>query len=95
MLKLASDVLLSSLLQMINNSLHAGVLPDDLKEAKVYPIHKGLSEDPSNYRPIPIIPIFSIVIEKHVTKYLFANINKYKLLYEAQVFGNIILVKLH
>ena len=82
---LASDVLLPFLLQMINISLHTGVFPDVLKEARVIPIHKsGPSEDPSNYRPISILPIVSKVIEKHVSKHLFAYLNKYKLLHEAQ-----------
>ena len=91
MLNLASDVLLPSLLQMLN------VFPDVLKEARVFPIHKGgPSEDPSNKRPISILPIVSKVIEKRVTKHLFAYLNKYKLLYEiSQVSRNIILVKLH
>ena len=85
MLNLASDVLLPSLLQMINISLHTGVFPDVLKEARVIPIQKGgPSEDPSNYRPISILPIVSKVIEKRVTKHLFAYLNKYKLLHEAQ-----------
>ena len=57
---------------MINISLHTGVFPDVLKEARIIPIHKGgPSEDPSNYRPISILPIVSKVIEKHVTKHLF------------------------
>ena len=85
MLKLASDVLLPSLLQMINISLHSGIFPNVLKEARVFPIHKdGPSADPSNYRLISILPIVSKVIEKHVTKQLFAYLNKYKLLHEAQ-----------
>ena len=85
MLILASDVLLPSLLQMINISLHTGVFPDVLKEARVFSIHKGgPSEDASYYRPISILPIVSKVIEKHVTKHLFAYLNKYKLLREAQ-----------
>ena len=85
MLNLASDVLLPSLLQIINISLHTGVFPDVLKEARVFPIHKGgPSEDQSNYRPISILPIVSKVFEKHVTKHLFAYLNKYKLLHEAQ-----------
>ena len=50
MLKLASDALLPSLLQIINISLHSGVFPDVLKEARVFPIYKGgPSEEPSNY----------------------------------------------
>ena len=85
MLNLDSDVLLPSLLQMINITLHTGVFPDVLKEARVLLIHKGgPSEDPSNYRPISILPIVSKVIEKHVTKHLFAYLNNYKLLHEAQ-----------
>ena len=70
----------------LNISLHTGVFPDVLKEARVFPIHKGgPSEDPSNYRPISILPIISKVSEKYVTKHLiFAYLNKYKLLREAQ-----------
>ena len=60
MLRLASDVLLSSLLQIINISLHPHIFPDVLN----FPIHKGgPSEDPSNYRLISILPIVSKVIE--------------------------------
>ena len=85
MLKLASDVLLPSLLQMINISLHTGVFLCVLKGARVFPIHKcGPSEEPSNYRPISILPIVSKETEKHVTKHLFAYLNKYNLLHEAQ-----------
>ena len=81
---LVFDVLLPSVLQMINISLHSGIFPNGLKEARVFPIYKGgPSEDPSNYRPISILPIVSKVIEKHVTKHLFAYLNKYKLLHEA------------
>ena len=85
MLNLASDVLLPSLLQMINISLHTGVFSDVLKEARVIPIHKGgPSEDPSNCRPISILPIVSKVIEHLLAKHLLAYLNKYKLLHEAQ-----------
>ena len=43
---------------MTNISIHTGVFPDVLKEARIIPIHKGgPSEDPSNYRPISILPL--------------------------------------
>ncbi|MCG8066696.1 MAG: hypothetical protein JAY84_02445 [Candidatus Thiodiazotropha taylori] len=85
MLKLASDVLLPSLLQISNISIHTGVFPDVLKDARIIPIHKGgPSEDPSNYRPISILPLVSKIIERHVTKHLFAYLNKYKLIHETQ-----------
>ena len=45
-------------------------------------IHLISTEDPSKYRPISILPIVSKVIEKHVTKHLFAYLNT--LLHEAQ-----------
>ena len=80
---------------MTNISLHTGVFPDVLKEARVFPIHKGgPSEDPSNCRLISILAIVSQVIEKHVTKHLFAYLNKYKLLHEAQSVSQTGLIKL-
>ena len=84
-LKLAADVIAPSLLTMINRSFESGNFPDILKLAKLRPIHKsGPKTDPSNYRPISIIPILSKVIEKHVTKHLFAFLNKYDILHKAQ-----------
>ena len=75
MLILASDVLLPSLPQMINISLHTGVFPDVLKEARVFPVHEGGSpEDPSNYRPISILPIVSKVIEKNMSPSIYLTI---------------------
>ena len=60
------------------------MFPDEFKEARVFPVQKGgPSEDPSSYRPISILSIVSKLIEKHVTKHLFAYLNKYKLLHEA------------
>ena len=85
MLKLASDILLTSLLQMKNISIHTGIFPDVLKEARIIPIQKvGPLEDPSYYRSMSILPLVSKVNEKHVTKHIFAYLNKYKLLHEAQ-----------
>ena len=96
LIKLAAEVLAPSLLQMINISLHTGVFPDVLKIARVFPIHKGgPKENPSNYRPISILPIISKIIEKHVTKHLPAyltNTSYYTKL--SQAFVKTIRVKL-
>ena len=84
-LKLAGDVIAPSLLTMINMSFETGHFPNILKTAKLRPIHKsGPKTDPSNYRPISIIPILSKVIEKHVTKHLFSFLNKYSILHKSQ-----------
>ena len=56
-LKLACDVLSPSIALLINKSLQTGQFPNKLKMAKVFPIFKsGNKTDPSNYRPISILP---------------------------------------
>ena len=58
-------------------SISKGQFPDTLKVAKLIPIHKsGAQDDPANYRPISILSILSKILEKHVTKHLFAYLNK-------------------
>lgn len=48
----------------INDSLDANIFPNSLKIARIKPIYKsGSKYDPSNYRPISILPIFSKVFE--------------------------------
>ena len=84
-LKKSADIVNPSLLKIINISISTGQFPDLLKVAKIIPIHKsGAQDDPANYRPISILSIISKVIEKHVTKHLFAYLNKYSLLHKSQ-----------
>ena len=80
-LKTSAEIIGPNLLKIINISIKNGQFPDTLKVAKLFPIHKnGLKSDPSNYRPVSILPVVSKVIEKHITKHLFSYLNKYKLL---------------
>ena len=84
-LKSSSEIICPSLLKIINISISTGIFPECLKQAKVIPVHKsGPYNDPANYRPISILPILSKIIEKHVTKHLFAYLNKYGLLHKSQ-----------
>ena len=84
-LKNAAGAIIPSLLQIINISISTGHFPDILKYAKVFPIHKGGDEsNPSNYRPISVLPLISKIIEKHVAKHLFRYLNKYNLLHTSQ-----------
>ena len=84
-LKTLVDIVAPSLLKIVNISLLQGRFPKSLKIAKINPIHKGgQKSDPSNYRPISVLPILSKVIEKHVTNHLFAYLNKYKILHKSQ-----------
>ena len=54
---------------MINKSIATGCFPSQLKQAKVLPIFKGgTNSDPSNHRPIFILPTISKIFEKTKTK---------------------------
>ena len=84
-IKLSAEVIGPTLLRIINTSISTGHFPDNLKIAKILPIHKGGAKgDPSNYSPISILSVFSKLIEKHVTKHLFGFLNKYDLLHKSQ-----------
>ena len=57
---------------MIDESFLTGIFPDKLKIAKVIAIHKkGATEDPSNYRPISLLSVFSKIFEKIMHKRLY------------------------
>ena len=84
-LKLACDVLSKSIAALINKSITTGQFPDKLKIAKVFPIFKnGDKTDPSNYRPISILPTISKIFEKHVNTHLMRYLNKYTLIHKGQ-----------
>ena len=57
---------------IINLSLEKGSFPEQLKVAKVIPLHKGgRKADIENWGPISILPIFSKILEKVVHKRLY------------------------
>ena len=73
------DTILPFISHIINLSFSTGLVPQELKEAKVIPMHKG--ESPylfNNYRPISILPILSKIFEKlfHKRLYHFLTVNK-------------------
>ena len=84
-LKMACDIISPSIADLINKSITTGHFPNQLKIAKVFPIFKnGAKDNPSNYRPISILPTISNIFEKHVNSHLMAFLNKYKLIHECQ-----------
>ena len=70
---------------ILNLSLKSGIVPDDLKLAKVLPLYKSKNKNLiSNYRPISVLPVFSKVLERLMYNRMINYINKYKLLYPFQ-----------
>ena len=52
-----------------------------VETGKIFPIFKGgTKSDPSNYRPISILPTISKIFKKHVNKYLMDYLNKHNLI---------------
>ena len=73
------------LAHIFNLSLRSGIIPQDLKSARVTPLHKKNSKtEAGNYRPVSVLCIISKVLEKIV----FLQIDKYlkekDVLYEHQ-----------
>ena len=67
MLKGTVSSITLSLTKMFNLSIKTGSFPQSWKCARVVPIPKGGDlSNPTNYRPISILPILSKVLEKHV-----------------------------
>ena len=72
LLRLSSPIISPIITHIFNLSLAQGMLPTDWKIAKVTPIFKGKGSnfDPSNYRPISVIPILAKILEKCVKSQL-------------------------
>ena len=70
---------------VLNASMTAGIFPEQLKIAKVCPIHKsGSKTDVANYRPISLLPVFSKVFEKALHRRLSAFLDKNNTIYNYQ-----------
>ena len=68
---------------IINRSFDTGIVPTDMKIAKVIPIHK--SSDPcllKNYRPVSLLTAFSKLIEKIMFNKLISFLNSNNTLFK-------------
>lgn len=64
-IKSIKHLIVGPLTKLVNGCLGDSVFPDILKRAVVVPVFKkGDPDDPSNYRPISLLPILSKVFEK-------------------------------
>ena len=68
LLKDAVEVVAPTITSLFNISLETGIYPSTWKLAKVTPLFKkGSRQDPSNYRPISVLPTISKILEKAIT----------------------------
>ena len=85
LLKLLKPYISKPLAITFNESITLGIFPDRLKCAKVIPIHrKGLPTDPSNYRPISLLSIYSKILETLMYKRLYKFLDKMDAFYSLQ-----------
>ena len=84
-IKLVSKIISEPLSAVINKCLFQGIFPNELKIARVIPLHKkGDHANMNNYRPVSILPVFSKIFEKIVLKRLVGYLDAANILCEEQ-----------
>ena len=85
LLKLIKHETSKAITLIVNQSLNTGIFPDKLKCAKVIPIYKkGDNTKLDNYRPIPILPTISNILERVIFDQLYDHFHQNNLLYSSQ-----------
>jgi hypothetical protein len=72
LVKITQDAIIKPLVHIINQSLLTGIVPKNMKLAKIVPIFKnGDNSCIKNYRPISLLPTFSKLLERIVYNRLY------------------------
>ena len=67
LIKIASNLLSTPLINFFNESIESCIVPDIFKIWKVTPVFKtGAMTDPGNYRPIAVLSPFAKILERLV-----------------------------
>ena len=84
-LKDGANILAKTISALCNLSISQGVFPSACKVAKLKPIFKmGKKTDPSNYRPISLLPSISKIIERVIHDQKNAFLSDEDILYTYQ-----------
>lgn len=71
LIKTLITVIAPQLALIFNKCITCGIFPDLMKYSKITPIFKsGSTSDPSNFRPVSVLPIFSKIFEKLILNQL-------------------------
>ena len=86
MLKDCREFISKPLCHILNLSIRTGKVPDIWKKAKIKPLRKsGATNDPSNFRPISVLPIIlSKILERTMHSQLLSYLETNNLLTECQ-----------
>ena len=85
LLKDGAQALTAPLTLLMNRTISEGSIPAEWKHAIVTLVFKsGSKTDPSNYRPISVLPVFSKILERAVHQMVYDYLQKHKLLSDCQ-----------
>ena len=85
LLKEIRATIIVPLVTIINKSLTEGIVPDQMKLAKVIPVFKAKDKQMfNNYRPISLLPCISKILEKVIHKRLYNFLTSNEVLYLSQ-----------
>jgi len=78
-------LLLNRLCSIFNKSLETGIFTSELKNTKVFPVHKKDDKtDPNNYRPISVLRTVSKLFERIIYDQLYTYLSTSNLLTKPQ-----------
>lgn len=83
--KQIGDNVILPIVHIINCSITNSTVPDELKVARIVPIHKkGDKTDFTNYRPISIVGILAKILEKIIKNQLLEYLEREKIIFTGQ-----------
>ena len=79
------DFIIEPITHILSQSLSSGIVPEQMKIAKVVPIYKSSDQNTfKNYRSVSLLPAFSKLLEKIVFRQLMTFLTEHKIFYEHQ-----------
>ena len=85
LLKESISIIINPITHIINRSFDTGIVPHDMKMAKVVPIYKASDRSLlNNYRPVSLLPAFSKLLERLMYNKLMSYLTSSNILFKHQ-----------